>query len=65
MKPKAPAGAFDDTKCFVDIVVFVEEKTCKHTVEHFRVTLLAIVDLCKFDKLNAFCTLQERRHKID
>ena len=65
MKPKAPAGPFDGAKRFVDIVGFVGEKTYKHTVQHFRVTLLAIEDLCKFDKLNAFCTVQETRHEID
>lgn len=34
----ATAGAYDGAKRFVGIV-FVEEKTYKHTVQHFRITL--------------------------
>ena len=59
----ATAGAFVRAERFIDTVdVFREELT---NIRHFRVALLAIEHLCKFGKLNAFCTVRGMRHGRD
>lgn len=53
---KATAGFFDSAEGFVVIV----SGELANTVQHFRATLLAIQDLCRFDKLSAFCDTARR-----